>query len=1212
MADFDLAYAINADGSGAVAAVDKVIGANKRLEASAGGIAGKFDTVTTASGRAGDAIGKAAAQTQAAVIANANLSAAQTKQQQAANALTAALQKQAAAANADAAEQEKLGRAVEAAQLRASIAIAGVTRAQAQAARASDTTTAALNRNAFGARNVGQQFGDLGLSIASGISPARAFGQQAGQLGFALSEMGGTAGKVGAFLVGPWGIALTVAAAVLAPFVEKLFETETASKAAEVATSGLADAESILADVFGKTSSKIAEQNELLKLNARIKAINLRADAAKDESEARKALAATGNPGRGVVGARVAANVLFGSDIVGAAGVGRGNKAAASLGQRAQAANRLTDSAARTAALDRVLQDAEKTSFEGSGIDKTKFIEAVSKSAGARANKAIADLLDESLNSGRINPLLDKAARSARPKKPPKPKSTEARDEFGRDAGAKIAGIVAAFDGTPPVLRQVNSQIAQLDDLIDDLSRKKPLNFETLIADAREAKAVVRDGLNKPFNDFVKSQRESLAVLKLTTAGRYAEAEALRIVQGLEGRVGELTAERKAAVLATVQAIEAEQRAIDVARAKAEIYLDALGDIKQTVDDATQAFVRGDLGQFIKTPGKLVDAFQTLKGRALFEGLFGDAFRKLQDQVNGTTVVEDASERMADALDLVVDTTGPTATAFDDLATAARGAAGALNGVGPTSAGLGVGSLPGGAGGTLASLLARGNGVTGPPTAEDMERARNGGEPDIVVRGRPERNPLTSDPKALFTEALGAVGGKVAGLFTNKDNAKSIGTAIGAGASKAIGGAATGQAVSGLAKAIGVKLNSTGSQIGGAVGSFIPIPGGQIIGSIVGGLIGNLFDKPKFGTAAVSSQGGQASTAVGGSNSATKGAASGLAGAVQNGVAQIAQQLGGALGDYKVSIGTFDGKYRVSTTGFTGSLDSKKAKGQGLADFGKDGEAAAIAYAIRDAIADGAVRGLSAAVQRALNGNSDIDKAVAEAVKVQGVELLIGGLGSQLKKTFDDAAAVAADRVRIAKTYGLDLVAVERINGEQRAKLVADTLKASVGSLQDVLTSITSGDLFEGTASEKRSALLTQIADARKRADAGEAGAGDEVANLYRTLLSTSRDAFGTAGGEYTSDRSTVATGAAAIIKSETDRINAAAGIGTAQVAAIQAGNALANETNNMLAVTNNALLNLPVDIASRLALLSGGGGGGDEFGYSTARLGSIVGAAFR
>lgn len=98
-----------------------------------------------------------------------------------------------------------------------------------------DAQSKQLRQNRQGTQQLGMQINDFATSVSTGASVSQAFNQQLGQLGFAMSMMGGTAGKVGAFLAGPWGAAITLAVVALGPFIDKLgeaimrlFDTETA------------------------------------------------------------------------------------------------------------------------------------------------------------------------------------------------------------------------------------------------------------------------------------------------------------------------------------------------------------------------------------------------------------------------------------------------------------------------------------------------------------------------------------------------------------------------------------------------------------------------------------------------------------------------------------------------------------------------------------------------------------------------------------------------------------------------------------------------------------------------------------------------------------------------------------------------------------------------------------------------------------------------
>lgn len=86
-----------------------------------------------------------------------------------------------------------------------------------------------------GTQQLGMQVNDFFTSVSTGASPVQAFNQQIGQLGYAMSMMGGTAGAIGSFLAGPWGAAILVATMALGPFIESLFDVSEATKQAEEA-----------------------------------------------------------------------------------------------------------------------------------------------------------------------------------------------------------------------------------------------------------------------------------------------------------------------------------------------------------------------------------------------------------------------------------------------------------------------------------------------------------------------------------------------------------------------------------------------------------------------------------------------------------------------------------------------------------------------------------------------------------------------------------------------------------------------------------------------------------------------------------------------------------------------------------------------------------------------------------------------------------------
>lgn len=71
-------------------------------------------------------------------------------------------------------------------------------------------------------RLLGQQFSQVGQQIAAGTAPLQALAIQLPDIALAFQSTGAAAGGLASFLGGPWGIALTTAAAVAASFIPKI------------------------------------------------------------------------------------------------------------------------------------------------------------------------------------------------------------------------------------------------------------------------------------------------------------------------------------------------------------------------------------------------------------------------------------------------------------------------------------------------------------------------------------------------------------------------------------------------------------------------------------------------------------------------------------------------------------------------------------------------------------------------------------------------------------------------------------------------------------------------------------------------------------------------------------------------------------------------------------------------------------------------------
>lgn len=1102
-------------------------------------------------------------------------------------------------------------------------------RAEQQAA---NEVARALSRRQTGQMQIGQQFQDFFIQVDGGTPILRAFSQQASQLTGALTLLGGEVNgnasrlaKFASFMAGPWGIALGVAIPLVSMLGMKLLENADAAQAAEAGANGLAAAQSALGEVFDLVSGKLKTQNELLILNARLQAINLRAEAAAERSKADSALRpqglrlSTGGYVAGVLGLDVSGSTSRGAQV---------DEVAAAV----RAAKALTDEKARRSALDAALRRAEKLDFSGLDINKQDFLQAIIFSASAPAKDAIASQIDLSLDSG----VLSSVFRRDGPKKRSGSGAAAARalENFGDGASEKIARIADAYNPAPQGFDKAFTDLRTLDRLIEDLGKRKPPSFEKLIGEAKGARSVVLAGIaepldaiqqrlvplpegvvkaqvavkeldgviavlserkppnwqelvtraeqlkevasdtvNGPLNDMLRASEEQRAQQLLILQGRDREAAVLAIIQQRQRDMGPLN---EAQIRQIENMVASEERINDLLQKRQDIlsiYSASIGDLRGALEDL---FATGDGGGFLKNTESLIKQFRS---RLAVESIFGDSLRALEKKIRGKTPLDREIEDLARQVDGLEGEAGRSSAALKLFTDALATATADIKGVSRTAPHkLGDGSflnvLGGGAGSAdeIVVTASRPPSIGGTLMREQTDFIRE--------LARAQYEPLAK----IFDQYLGTdffrklspvFEGAYAGFFT----AGPVGGILGAvkelpGLPKklqetlggAFEGAQTGTIVAGVSKMLGLKTSTTGAQVGGAIGAATGIPGGDIIGSFLGGLVGGLFKKTPKGYSVITSaeEGG---FNVSGNKAGVRQNLTTASSSVQDSLNQVAQALDAQLGSFRVSIGEYKGWYRVSASGSSSVGDKKypKRAGSDLLYDGQDPEAA-VRAALANAIADGAIKGISAAMQQALRSSPDIDKAVTEALKVREVEELLEGLGGTLERQFKEFEAQAKERVRIATQYGFDVNKIEQRNAEDRAKLVDQILTARVGSLQQLLQDLKFGDLFEGSAADRRDKLLTEIAAAKTQAEQGVDGAADRLADLERQLVQTSREAYGTAGSEYGTDRSNAISAAEQIIAAENERIKAAQQATLDTSKAMQTQNALTNETNDILA----------------------------------------------
>lgn len=323
-----------------------------------------------------------------------------------------------------------------------------------------------------------------------------------------------------------------------------------------------------------------------------------------------------------------------------------------------------------------------------------------------------------------------------------------------------------------------------------------------------------------------------------------------------------------------------------------------------------------------------------------------------------------------------------------------------------------------------------------------------------------------------------------------------------------------GQLGSAFGGAVGQDLGkSLTSGLGGTLG-MLGGPLGSIAGGLIGGLAGSIIEKvlvgvPKGSATITSATGGIAGTTGGGSS---RDNAIGLAGSVQDALRKIAEQFDAQLGSFAVSIGQRDGDYRVDPYG----RGQTRLTDKGVKDFGQD-QAAAIRFAIMDAIADGAIRGIDDATMRLIKSGNDLEAALQDALDFRGVldrisaredpvDAEIDKLNSEFERYQDlytRAGATASQWVDLEAEYWAT-----------RDEVIRDATERSLGSLKGFLNDLTIGNDALSLTDRRSSALAAYTPLAAKVA-AGDTGAFDEFTEAAKALLDIQRQMSGSQSGYF-------------------------------------------------------------------------------------------------
>lgn len=1004
----------------------------------------------------------------------------------------------------------------------------------AQTASATNAAAAAGMRSAAvsgqqrqGLQNLSFQLNDIATQFALGASATQIFAAQSGQVIQAVQTMTGGTSRLAAFLGGPWGLALTSAAIVATPFIGKLLEGEKSADQLREAldkvnlvTNAMGEAQSVLGSVLDLTTGKLNEQTAatltLARAQLQVQLVQARLAGKQAELTLRRA---------GAQSVEVGTERRFTGDRTGSIAIPiRRPTVSAAEAQRALGGD--TDGA-----LQRLLrlQEEGKITLEVFG----QLSEAVGNLGMSQANERVLENALSALGGdqqalreflkpkrGRQRSGAAEARRAAR--------EAEQLANFGEQAAESIARLNAQFDEQPRLVDAAARATRELDAIIADLAERKPANFEALIADAERAKATVQSALVRPFEELRQESAQRLQIETLLAQGREDQAVALQEVIRLERQRGGITAEQRDEVESIVMFEQQRLRVLRDQQAVFNAQLDVVDSVRQSLTDILSGRSTDFFGNFRQ-------ALQDLQGKRLFESIFGQTFRDIEDELQGNTPQGRANKALADQTNKTADTIGVAKAALADLADAFGVAAarirngGAANDNGFAAAfgnGGSVGGAAAGVGGAAQRLLsAAGLGgitVTGRRPADisrnsitDLAARISKGIGDSI--GAQLEDVLGPRFASLLGDVVGgAVAGKtlggtpggilggLEGLTKNIKGLEGVTAALG----KAGAGAQVGTTVNGIGNMLGIKGSATGAQIGGAIGSFIPIPGGQIIGAIAGNIIGGLLKKTPRASATIGGVGGGLGlTSVTGTSASLREAAGGLGGSVLEAVNRIAEQLGARVnaGAGSVSIGQRKGNLRVDTSG-----RGITKIGNGAVDFGDDAEAA-VAFAVRDLIQDGVITGLRQSEQNLLRAGKDVEASLADVLRFRSVfdqlDEIRDPVGAVVRKLNTEFESLI-DLFERAGASTEEFADLEELYNIRRAEAIKDATDRVVGSLRQLLTDLKIGDSGlslrdrQGNALGQFNALAARVA-------AGDSSAFDQFAEVSQQLLDIERQLFG-------------------------------------------------------------------------------------------------------
>lgn len=285
-------------------------------------------------------------------------------------------------------------------------------------------------------------------------------------------------------------------------------------------------------------------------------------------------------------------------------------------------------------------------------------------------------------------------------------------------------------------------------------------------------------------------------------------------------------------------------------------------------------------------------------------------------------------------------------------------------------------------------------------------------------------------------------------------------------------------------------------------------------GGLIGGFIHSLFKKTPAGQSSITSIDG--TPRISATKSGVTDNLSSISSEFQASLRRIADALDADVGTFGVSIGQRKDYFRVSGNP---NYDTGQKNVSGLLYDGKDPEAA-IRAALGDALADGAIKGISDASQRILASGQDIERAIEKALMIEEIpkrlQARLDPLGfalDQIDKQFTELADVLKEGGASAE----QITQARQLWELERADAIREIGDASEG-LKDYLLSLNAGSNSplslrqqEREAEEALKPYLDQIGaaeSARAELDRLRAAGADDA------TIKAAEDAARTAAGQ--------------------------------------------------------------------------------------------------